>query len=91
MFDEDLFGLGQHASNDTAASWKISNILTPWLGVGVARANACSGRRFLALFGAVPHGVLFGSSIAALFLEGEFSVWSSFAPVMPDGSGDKGL
>ena len=61
MFDEDVVGLAKHVFNDTAASWKIPDILTPWLGVGVARDSACPERRFLAQFGAVPPGVLSGS------------------------------
>lgn len=58
MFGEEVVGLEKDAFNETAASWKIPDIFTPWLGVGVARDRVFPERRFLALFGAVPTGVL---------------------------------
>lgn len=57
--------------------------MTPWLGVGAARENGCAGRRFLELFGAVPHGVFSGSKRATVLFEGDLSVlWSSFSQVI---------
>lgn len=40
----------------------------------MARENGCAGRRFLELFGAVPHGVFSGSKRGTFLFEGDLSV-----------------